>query len=333
MIQAYAAHERGGQLKPFEYDPGVLGEEDVEINVEYCGVCHSDLSMLENEWEMSEYPLVPGHEVVGTVGAVGNGVESLSVGQKVGLGWFSRSCLNCEWCIGGNQNLCPTAEGTIVGRHGGFANKVRAHHRWVTPLPSNINLETAGPLFCCGITVFNPIIQCGVKPTERVGVIGIGGLGHLAIQFLHAWGCEVTAFSSSPEKETEARQLGADHFINSRESNALESVENSFDFIISTVNADLDWNGYVNALRPKGRLHFVGVTPNPLSIQIFPLLVGQKSISSSPLGSPTTIAHMLDFATRHHIEPMIETFPLDKVNEALTKLKTGQPRYRLVLKV
>ncbi|MEA5535693.1 NADPH-dependent aldehyde reductase Ahr [Crocosphaera sp. XPORK-15E] len=333
MIKAYAVHEAKGELKSFEYDPGLLGEEEIEIKVEYCGICHSDLSMLNNEWGTTQYPLVPGHEVVGTIGAVGNRVKTVSVGQKVGLGWFSRSCLTCEWCMGGDQNLCQTAESTIVGRHGGFADKVRAHYSWVFPLPPEINLETAGPLFCGGITVFNPIVECGIKSTDRVGVIGIGGLGHMAIQFLHAWGCDVTAFSSSSDKEEEAKQLGANHFVNSRNENALKEVENSFDFILSTVNADLDWNGYINALRPKGRLHFVGVTPNPLSVQIFPLILGQKTVSASPLGSPTTIAQMLDFATRHKIEPIIEIFPLDKVNEAIAKLENGQPRYRLVLKV
>ncbi len=333
MIKAYAAYESKGELKSFEYDPGVLLEEEIEIKVEYCGICHSDLSMLNNEWAMTQYPLVPGHEVVGTIAAVGNRVKNLAVGQKVGLGWFSRSCLTCEWCIGGDQNLCQTSESTIVGRHGGFADKVRAHYSWVFPLPPEINLETAGPLFCGGITVFNPIIECGIKSTDRVGVIGIGGLGHIAIQFLHAWGCDVTAFSSSSDKEAEAKQLGANHFVNSRNENALKEVENSFDFILSTVNADLDWNGYINALRPKGRLHFVGVTPNPLSVQIFPLILGQKTVSASPLGSPTTIAQMLDFATRHKIQPLVEIFPLDKVNEAIAKLENGQPRYRLVLKM
>ncbi|MDJ0660389.1 MAG: NAD(P)-dependent alcohol dehydrogenase [Crocosphaera sp.] len=333
MIKAYAAHEKGEELKPFEYDPGKLGDETVEINVEYCGICHSDLSMLDNEWEMSEYPLVPGHEVVGTVNAVGKGVKTVSVGQKVGLGWFSGSCMSCEWCMEGDHNLCPDAESTIVGRFGGFADKVRAHYSWVIPLPSDINLESAGPLFCGGITVFNPIIQSGIKSTDKVGVIGIGGLGHMALQFLDAWGCEVTAFSGSPEKEEEARKLGADHFINSREKDALKKVANSFDFIISTVNADLDWNGYINALRPKGKLHFVGVTPNPLSVAIFPLILGQKTVSASPLGSPHTIGKMLEFVQLHQIEPMIEVFPIEQVNQAMDKLKNGQPRYRLVLKV
>ncbi|KAB8335100.1 NAD(P)-dependent alcohol dehydrogenase [Scytonema tolypothrichoides VB-61278] len=332
MIRAYAAFQQGEELKPFEYEPGPLGSEDVEIDVEYCGICHSDLSMLNNDWGMSQYPIVPGHEVVGTIASIGDAVKKLQVGQRVGLGWNSRSCMTCEWCMSGNHNLCLTAEGTIVGRHGGFADKVRAHHAWAVPLPSDIDPVTAGPLFCGGITVFNPIVQFDVKPTDRVGVIGIGGLGHMALKFLHAWGCDVTAFSTSPDKEAEARELGANHFINSRDPNALKSVENSFDLILSTVNANLDWSTYIACLRPKGRLHFVGVVPNPVSSHVFPLIAAQKSISGSPLGSPATVAQMLDFAARHKIEPVIETFEFEQVNEALERLHSGKARYRLVLK-
>ena len=332
MIKAYAAHEKGGTLQPFEYDPGPLGSEEVEINVEYCGICHSDLSMLDNEWGMTQYPFVPGHEVVGTIADLGSAVTNLHVGQRVGLGWFSRSCMHCEWCLSGSHNLCLTAEGTILGRHGGFADRVRSHHTWTIPLTSHIDPTSAGPLFCGGITVFNPIVQFDIKPTDHVGVIGIGGLGHLALQFLQAWGCKVTAFSSSADKETEARALGADHFVNSRDIDALKAVANSFDLILSTVSADLDWSVYLAALRPKGRLHLVGVAPSPITSHVFPLIAGQKSISGSPLGSPATIAQMLEFAGRHQIAPMIETFPFDQVNEALEHLRQGKPRYRLVLR-
>jgi alcohol/geraniol dehydrogenase (NADP+) len=332
MVRAYAAFKPGEELKPFEYELGSLGSEDVEIDVEYCGICHSDLSMLNNDWGRSKYPIVPGHEVIGKIGSVGSEVKNLKPGQLVGLGWNSRSCMTCEWCMSGNHNLCLTVEGTIVGRYGGFADKVRAHSSWAIPLPEGIDPVAAGPLFCGGITVFNPIVQFDVKPTDHVGVIGIGGLGHIALKFLHAWGCEVTAFSTSPDKEAEARELGANHFINSRDPNALKSVENSFDLILSTVNADLDWNIYIACLRPKGKLHFVGVVPNPLSTNIFPLISRQKSISGSPLGSPATTAKMLDFAARHKIEPIIEIFEFDQVNEAIERLNSGKARYRLVLK-
>jgi len=332
MINAYAAHAVGGKLEALAFDPGPLGPDEVEIDVEYCGICHSDLSMIDNEWGVAQYPLIAGHEAVGTIAALGETVKHLEIGRRVGLGWFSRSCLTCEWCVGGDRNLCSTAEGTIVGRPGGFADKVRAQADWVIPLPEGLSAETAGPLFCGGITVFNPIVQFDVKPTDRVGVIGIGGLGHMALRFLDAWGCEVTAFSTSPDKEAEARALGADKFVNSRDPEALAAIAGSLDLILSTVNADLDWDAYVGALRPRGRLHLVGVTPSPVSSQIFPLILGQKSLSGSPVGSPGTIAKMLEFAARHHIEPMVEVFPFSQINEAMDKLRNGKPRYRIVLK-
>ena len=331
MIKAYAASEAGGELKPFEYEPGQLGHNDLEIEVEHCGICHSDLSMLDNEWGIANFPLVPGHEVVGTISAVGKGVSHLQVGQQVGLGWHSGYCMTCPNCMSGDHNLCTDAKGTIVNRHGGFADKVRAHAASVVALPSTINVQSAGPLFCGGITVFNPLIQFDVKPTSRVAVIGIGGLGHMALQFLNAWGCHVTAFTSSNAKRSEALELGAHQTINSRDTDEIKSAAGQFDLVLSTVNVKLDWNTYVETLKPRGRLHHVGATLEPLDLSIFPLLMGQRSVSSSPVGSPGTIARMLDFAARHDIKPVIETFPMDQVNEAMDRLRSGQARYRIVL--
>lgn len=332
MIKAYAVRQAGSKLEPFAYDPGELKPEQVEIDVEYCGICHSDLSMVNNDWDMSQYPLVPGHEAIGKIAKVGSGVTTLRIGQRVGLGWFSGSCMHCEWCLSGDQNLCLTAEETIVGRHGAFADKVRSHHSWVIPLPKDIKPEVAGPLFCGGITVFNPIVQLNIKSTDKVGVIGIGGLGHLALQFLNAWGCEVTAFSSSPNKKQEVLEMGANHFVNSRDRFAIANLANSLDVILSTVNVDLDWNSYVDALRPRGKLHFVGAVPNPISTPVFPLIIGQKSISGSSLGSPTTVAKMLDFAVRHNIKPITEIYSFDRINDAVARLHSGAARYRIVLK-
>ena len=331
-VKGYAASSPGGELKEFEYQLGALGVNQVDIKVESCGICHSDLSMLDNEWGFTQYPLVPGHEVIGTVEAVGENVKNIKKGLRVGLGWSSGSCMTCEWCMSGNHNLCKSNEGTIVGRYGGFADKVRAEAAWVIPLPSQLDPVSSGPLFCGGITVFNPIVQFDIKPTDRVGVIGIGGLGHMALRFLSAWGCEVTAFSTSANKESEAKSFGAHHFVSSKDVKSLEAVTDSLDFIISTVNSPLDWNSYLTALRPKGRLHFVGAVLEPLSISVFSLLMGQKSISASPLGSPATTVKMLDFAARHKINPTVEIFKFSQVNEAMEKLRNGKPRYRIVLK-
>jgi uncharacterized zinc-type alcohol dehydrogenase-like protein len=305
--------------------------EEVEIAVQTCGICHSDLSMLQNDWHMTKYPLVPGHEVTGKIVAVGEQVKKVRVGQTVGLGWNSASCMACEQCLGGNQNLCAKAEGTIVQRHGGFADRVRAHWAWAVPLPEGVDPAKAGPLFCGGITVFNPIVQFDVRPTDRVGVVGIGGLGHMAVKFLNAWGCEVVAFTSSDSKTDEAKQLGAHRVVNSRDRGQLKKIAGSLDFILSTVNVELDWPAFIDALAPKGRLHSVGAVDKPVSLPVFPLLVGQKSFSASPLGSPATTAKMLEFCARHQIAPQTEHFKMSQVNDALEHLKSGKARYRIVL--
>ncbi len=330
IVNAYAAESAGAELKPFEYEYGEIGAEEVDIAVSHCGICHSDLSMLNNDWEISRYPFVPGHEIVGRIEAVGSQVTHLTVGQTVGLGWFAQSCMTCHQCLAGHHNLCPEARGTIVERHGGFADKVRAHKGWVIPLPDGVSTASAGPLFCGGITVFNPIVQNDIRPTDRVGVVGIGGLGHMALGFLRAWGCEVTAFSTSADKEEEARRLGAHHFLNTRDTGALEKKAGYFDMILVTVNVSLPWEAYIGALAPKGKLHMVGAAPS-VETAVFPLIIGQRSIGGSPLGSPATIATMLDFAARHKIAPQIEIFPMSQVNAAMEKLHAGKPRYRIVL--
>lgn len=333
MVQGYAAHQPGDKLKLFEYELSPLQEHQIEIAVEYCGICHSDLSMLDNEWGTTRYPFVPGHEIVGKIKKKGKKVQHLEIGQQVGVGWHSSSCMTCECCISGHQHLCSSVEETIVGRHGGFSEKIIIDAAWAIPIPENLDLPSLGPLFCGGTTVFSPLLEFNIRPSQCVGVVGIGGLGHMALRFLDAWGCEVTAFSTSPDKEAEAKELGADHFINSKDIGALEKIQGTLDFILVTVNVPLDWELYLSLLRPKGRLHLVGMVIEPLSISAFSLIEGQKNISGSPVGSPATMKQMLDFAVHHQITPLVEVFPLSHVNEALEKLRTGSPRYRIVLKV
>ena len=330
-INAYAASEPGASLEAFTYEVGELQPNEVEIDVLYCGICHSDLSMVDNEWGMSQYPLVGGHEVIGKISSVGANIEHLEVGTTVGLGWHSGYCGHCESCHTGDENLCAKAQGTIVERHGGFADKVRADAASVIVVPDGIDLKSAGPLLCGGITVFNPLIQFDVKSTDKVAVIGIGGLGHIALKFLNAWGCEVTAFTSTESKREEALSLGAHKTLNSRDAAEIEAAAYSFDYIISTVNVKLDWNLYINTLKPKGRLHFVGAALEPLDIGAMSLIMKQRSISGSPVGSPATIEKMLDFANRHQIQPQVEMFPMSEINDAFDHLKSGKARYRIVL--
>lgn len=331
QIQGLAAHAAGAELLPFRYDPGPLGAHEVEIAISHCGICHSDLHLISNDWGISQYPFIPGHEIIGKVNAVGAEVHSLTAGQRVGLGWQSNSCGECEWCTRGMENLCMRAEATCVHRHGGYADRVRANARFVMPIPDALESQDAAPLLCGGITVYNPLREHGINPSSRVGVIGIGGLGHLAIQLARVFGADVTAFSTSATKEEEARALGAHNFVNTRETRAMKDLAGSLDFILSTANAAQDWGVYLQALRPTGTLCFVGVPPAPVTLNAFPMISGARSVTGSPIGSPHRIREMLDVAARHGVKAHVEPFAMAKVNEAIEKVKKNKVRYRAVL--
>ena len=330
-INGLAVHAAGAHLLPYKYDPGELGAADVEIKISHCGVCHSDVHLIDNDWGVSKYPFIPGHEIVGTVSAVGSGVTDRKVGQRVGVGWQADSCGVCEWCRQGDEHLCAKSQPTCVGRNGGYADRIRVNAKFAIPVPSVLESESVAPLLCGGITVYSPLRNHGVRPSSRVGVIGIGGLGHLGLQFAKAFGAEVTAFSTSKDKEAEAKSLGAHHFVNTRDTGALKKVAGSFDLLLSTVSADQDWQGYVNALRPKGTLCVVGVSPSPLQLQASSLISGQKVVAGSPSGSPRDLHEMLDVAARHGVKAITERFAMAKANDAVAKVKKNQVRYRAVL--
>lgn len=330
-IRGYAVHAAGAHLLPYSYDPGKLKDDEVEVKISHCGVCHSDVHLIDNDWGMSKYPFIPGHEIVGKVTAVGALVKGHAVGERVGIGWQANSCGICEWCRQGEEQLCAKSEPTCIGRDGGYADAIRVNSRFAVRVPEVLESENVAPLLCGGITVYSPLRNHGTRPSSRVGVIGIGGLGHMGLQFARAFGAEVTAFSTSKDKEPEARTLGAHHFINTRETGAVQKLAGSFDLLLSTINADQDWQGYVNALRPKGTLCFVGVPPSPVALQVFGLVGGQKAVSGSPSGSPRDLEEMLDVAARHGVKAVTERFAMSKANEAVAKVKKNQVRYRAVL--
>jgi len=311
-------------------DPGPLGAEDVEVAVENCGLCHSDLSVWNNEWGISQYPAILGHEIIGRVTAVGPNAKGLKVGQRVGVGWNSGSCMHCRQCMSGSHHLCQQVQATIVGHRGGFATHIRAHWAWALPLPEKLNFADAGPLLCGGITVFSPLARYA-EPTDRVGIIGIGGLGHMAVKFAAAYGCDVTAFTSNEKKFDEAKGFGAHHVVSSRDSEAIKKLGGAFDLLISTVNVKLDWDAMIGALAPNGRLHVVGAVLEPIPVAAFSLIMGQRSVSGSPSGSPVAIETMLDFASRHNVAPQTEHFPMSRINQAFARLESGKARYRIVL--
>ncbi len=331
MIQGFAVHAAGAELHPFKYDPGELGPLQVEIAVTHCGICHSDVAMIDNEWGYSQYPFIPGHEIIGTVVAAGNQADYLNPGQRVGVGWQAGSCGHCEWCRKGEEHFCAQAEYTCVGRNGGFANKIRVNARFAIPLPAGLEPATAAPLLCAGATVYGPLRDNGVHPAARVGVVGIGGLGHLALQFARAFGAEVTAFSSTADKEEECKRLGAHRFVNTRESKSLKALGGYFDLILFAGVGDMDWNAFVGALRPRGSLSLLGFPSKPVSLQVPPMILSDTGVQGGKIGSPAQIAEMLDVASRHNIQAVIEQFPMREANAAVERARKGAVRYRAVL--
>lgn len=330
LVEAWVAPSVKAKFVRQEVDLGPLASEDVEIEVEHCGLCHSDLSVLNNEWGGSTYPAVLGHEIIGRVTEVGPAAKGLRVGDRVGVGWTAGCCLHCRQCKSGRQHLCSKAQPTIIKRRGGFASRVRSHWLWALPLPADIDFAEAGPLLCGGITVFNPLAMYAL-PTSRVGVVGIGGLGHMGVKFAAAYGCEVTAFTSSESKFDEARGFGAHHVVSSRDSGAIKKLAGTLDLLIVTVNVPLDWNALIATLAPTGRMHVVGAVLQPIPVVAMSLIMQQRSISGSPTGSPVDIETMLNFAARHRVTPQTEHMPMSQINEAFARLAAGDARYRIVL--
>ncbi len=333
LIQAYAAMQAGEPLVPYQFDAGELQPHQVEVQVEYCGLCHSDISIIHNDWRSSVYPVVPGHEIIGRIRRLGSEAKGLKIGQRVGIGWTAESCQYCDFCMDGQAVQCTGERiATIVNHAGGFADKVRAGWQWVIPLPDDLDPESAGPLLCGGITVFNPILKHKIQAIHHVGVIGIGGLGHIAIKLLKAWGCEITAFTSNLDKTAELQAMGADHVVNSRDSEALKSQRGKFDLLLSTVNVTLDWPAYLSTLAPNGTAHLLGLTLEPIPVSAGSLISAARSISGSSTGSPATLRQLLKFAARKNIAPQIELFPMSQINQAIEHLHSGKARYRIVLK-
>jgi alcohol/geraniol dehydrogenase (NADP+) len=329
-ISAFAALAAKEQLTPFTYEPAALGPNDVEIEISHCGICHSDIHLIDNDWASSSYPLVPGHEIVGTVAAVGNAC-ALEPGQRVGVGWQRSACLQCELCRAGHENLCATQQATCVGNHGGFADRIRLDGRFAFPLPPSLDAAATAPLLCAGVTVFAPLRRWGVRAGSSVGVIGIGGLGHLALRFLRAMGAKVTAFTSSPDKREEAVRLGANDAASSTNVKEIRSHSNRFDMLLCTAPGRLDWISYLETLKPNGVLCLVGAPPGLVQFSPAQLLLTQRIICGSDIGSPGAIREMLAFAAEHEIGAQIETAPLSDVNAALLRVRKNQARYRMVL--
>ena len=331
MIKAYAAMKAGGELELFEYEAEVLKSTEISIKVESCGICHSDISAIDGSWGKSKYPMVAGHEVIGEVINLGTNVSLHKIGDRVGLGWHSGYCNNCEQCNAGDHNFCSATKKTVFSQHGGFAEQVTADELSVISIPKGLNHRDAAPLLCGGITVFTPIVEFNINKNHKIGIIGIGGLGHLAVKLYKALGCHITAFTNSEDKNSLLKELGADEIMNSIDKNQIKKLGAKFDLIISTVNVKLDWDLFLSIIKPRGRLHFVGAVLAPIETSVFSLMGGRKSISGSPVGSPNNIKKMLEFCVQHNISPITEHFKFSEINSAIKKLRNNKIRFRAVL--
>jgi len=330
-VRALSVAEPGGPIVEIEYEAAPLGPLEVEVEVTHCGVCSTDAGLIDDKYGRSKFPLVARHEAVGVVSAVGAEVTGLQIGTRVGVGATAGACFHCEWCLRGQQQLCPDKDDTAFrGLGGGFASHVRASDwRYATPIPDSMTSGDAAPLLCAGATVFSAIVRHNVRPTDHVAVIGLGGLGHLAVQFLAKWGCHVTVISSTAAKRNDALELGAHDFLDSSEG--LTQANGSFDFVLSTVSANLPWDTYLATLRPHGTLSMLGVFGGTMNIAPLSLILGERTLSGGLTGPPSMFRSMMEFADRHAIRPLTETYPVAAISRALDSVRNGTPRYRAVI--
>ena len=329
-VSGYAAKAKGQALEPFVYDSPRIGEYDVRVSITHCGLCHTDIHGIDDYYGITDYPFVPGHEIVGYVSALGSAVSGLNEGDRIGIGWQGRSCMQCEWCLRGEEQLCQdiVKAGTWTP-YGGFSSSISVDSRFAYPLPDTMPAEVAAVLMCAGITVYSPLKLYAKQSSQKICIIGVGGLGHLAIQFAHALGYEVTAISSSPAKKEQALAFGADHFIDSADQASLRQVEFGFDLLLCTADGEMRWEPLLEILKKKATLVLVGfprVAFNPTD-----LVAHQLSIAGSFLGNRATMREMLSFAQTHNIKPWVELMPMSKVNEAIQRMKQNKARYRIVL--
>jgi len=329
-IQALAALERGQPVVPWTYDSPDLMPHEVIIKVKACGICYSDIHMIDNDWRGTKYPLVPGHEIVGEVVECGREVK-LKPGARVGVGWQRSSCLHCDDCLAGNENLCAENKGVIQQGHGGFADYLVMDSRFSFVIPDALPSEETAPLLCGGITVYAALVYAGMTHGKHIGVIGLGGLGHMAVQFASRLGNDVTVFSTSENKAAEAGKLGAKEVLVNTGPRIKSKPKRPLDIIISTVYHSLQWTDYIKLLGSDGTFTFVGVPSDDLQIPIGLLLGKRRRIMGSPTGGRAIISRMLKIAADNGIGAVIEKFPMSAANEAITRVRENKIRYRAVL--
>ena len=338
--RAYAATSASAPLAPFEFERRAVGPRDVAFTVLFAGICHSDIHQVREEWRPSLFPMVPGHEIVGVVTAVGTDVQKFAIGERIGVGVFVDACRECANCLAGLDQYCdagftPTYNGyerdgaTIA--QGGYSNAFVVDERYAVKVSEDLDPAGAAPLLCAGITLYSPLRHWKVGPGSKVGVIGLGGLGHMGVQLAHAMGAEVTVFSHSASKHEDALALGADHFVLTNAADALTPLEKHFDLIINTVSADIDLNPYLSLLKLHGTLVIVGLSGVPMAIRQGNLLDNRRSIAGSMIGGMAELQEMMDFCAQHNITSQVEVINADYINTAYERTVASDVKYRFVI--
>ncbi|CAI9111400.1 OLC1v1011620C1 [Oldenlandia corymbosa var. corymbosa] len=338
----WAARDSSGHLSPFNFSRRATGEKDVQFKVLYCGICHSDLAMIKNEWGFAQYPLVPGHELVGVVTEVGSKVTKVKVGDKVGVGCLADSCRSCDMCAQDLENYCPSptfsygspqSDGTLT--YGGYSDIMVCDEHFVLRWPEKLPIDAGAPLLCAGITTYSPLRHFGLdKPGTHVGVVGLGGLGHVAVKFAKAFGAKVTVISTSESKKEEAiEKLGADAFLVSKDPEQMQGAAGTMDGIIDTVSAPHPIMPLINLVKTQGKVILIGVPEKPLELHSFGIIAGRKTVSGSYIGGIKETQEMLDFAAEHNVVPDVELIKMDYVNTAMERLARSDVRYRFVIDI
>jgi alcohol dehydrogenase (NADP+) len=334
--KGYAAASATSPLAPTTIPRREPGDDDVQIEILFCGICHSDLHTARGEWDGTVYPCVPGHEIVGRVSKVGSMVTKFKPGDIAAVGCMVDSDGTCHECKVSLEQFCPNIVGTYnsADRHlggvtyGGYTDSIVVKEHFVLSVPSNLELAGTAPLLCAGITTYSPLRHWGVTEGKKVGVVGLGGLGHMGVKFAHALGARVVVFTSSPNKKEDALHLGADDVVISRDAEQMKRHAGSFDFILDSVSAEHDINTYIQLLRRDGNITLVGAPPKPFAVSAFGLLLGRRSLSGSPIGGIAETQEMLDFCGKHNITADVEVIPIQKVNEAYDRMLKSDVKYR-----
>jgi len=338
-VKAYAAPSATEPLVKTTIERRDVGPKDVMIDIAYAGICHSDIHQAREEWGKAIFPMVPGHEIAGIVTEVGSEVTKHQVGDRVGIGCFVDSCRECENCLAGEEQFCSKGNvATYNGReytgeetYGGYSTEIVADERYVLSIPEGISLDEAAPLLCAGITTYSPLKHWGTGPGTKVAVVGMGGLGHMAVKIAHAMGAEVTVISQTLSKQEDGLKLGADHYYASSDPTTFDELKGSFDLIINTILADMDIDAYARTLRLNGTMVFVGLPENPQSFGAGSLIGGRRSLAGSNIGGIPETQEMLDFCAEHHIGAEIETISADDIDDAYERVVGSKVRYRFVI--